>query len=806
MAPIVHIIDPDPDTVIVLKNPCKVFAPCELEEERRSPTMSEVPVPPDDVDHPQPPSPSPRQEPALVETPEDSSMYTLDEGSTALAEPSSGVHYTPSPILPEEPEEESIHYHVSSRHLILASATFKRMLAQDGFAESVRNEADGLYHTTAHDWDAEAFLVVLRIVHGRNKLIPRKQSLEMLAKIAVLEDYYNFGETLETFTEMWIQELTKTPIPIHQMHGRDLVLWIWVAWVFDMEQQFRNTTATSIRQITESFPTLDLPIPARVSVAEQGSNVRCQKSGMTCRRSFKLQTSLNFDNATMSESQKLLHEHPSDSDSEPEHERKASPRHLSPSPSSSRTTSVSPAPPGSRPNGNIKRQSSFAQARPDGAPRTPNRVRFEEPRRSMNGDNGGGDWLELDGDDYLDGGDGRERTQRLPLLTGIEAPSVTVAEESFNPEDHLENARPRSGMRSAFMNMANSIIGAGIIGQPYAVRNAGLVTGTALLIGLTIVVDWTIRLIVINSKLSGTDSFQATVQHCFGKSGLIAISLAQWLLRAIMILLILGISFPLSLYRDISKLAKASGLALVSMTIIIVTVVTQAFRVPAELKGQLRGNLIIRPGIFEAIGVIAFAFVCHHNSLLIYGSLRKPTIDRFTRVTHYSTSISLVACLVMALTGYLTFGDKTLGNVLNNFPNDNLMVNIARLCFGLNMLTTLPLEAFVCREVMTNYWFPDEPYHPNRHLIFTTSLVVSALTLSLLTCDLGIVFELFGATSACALAFILPPLCYMKLSQRSWKTYLAGAVAAFGGIVMVISIIKTTSKTMMGNSEGAKCS
>ena len=159
----------------------------------------------------------------------------------------------------------------------------------------------------------------------------------------------------------------------------------------------------------------------------------------------------------------------------------------------------------------------------------------------------------------------------------------------------------------------------------------------------------------------------------------------------------------------------------------------------------------------------------------------------------------------MALSGYLTFGDKTLGNVLNNFPDDNLMVNIARLFFGLNMLTTLPLEAFVCREVMNNYWFPDEPYNPNRHLIFTSSLVLGALTLSLLTCDLGIVFELFGATSACALAFILPPLCYMKLSQKSSKTYLAGAVVAFGCTVMVISIIKTTSKTMMGNNESVKC-
>ena len=210
------------------------------------------------------------------------------------------------------------------------------------------------------------------------------------------------------------------------------------------------------------------------------------------------------------------------------------------------------------------------------------------------------------------------------------------------------------------------------------------------------------------------------------------------------------------------------------MIVIIITVVTQSFRVPAESRGQLRGHLIINEGIFEAIGVISFAFVCHHNSLLIYGSLRKPTIDRFARVTHYSTGISLVACLVMALSGFLTFGDKTLGNVLNNFPQDNLMVNIARLFFGLNMLTTLPL---------------------------------SALTLSLMTCDLGVVFELFGATSACALAFILPPLCFIKLTKkRTAETYLAMGVVAFGCTVLVISMIKTTTKMAMGTGEPVKCS
>lgn len=39
----------------------------------------------------------------------------------------------------------------------------------------------------------------------------------------------------------------------------------------------------------------------------------------------------------------------------------------------------------------------------------------------------------------------------------------------------------------------------------------------------------------------------------------------------------------------------------------------------------------------------------------------------------------MFACMAMALAGFLIFGDKTQGNVLNNFPTDNLTVNIARL-------------------------------------------------------------------------------------------------------------------------------
>jgi sodium-coupled neutral amino acid transporter 11 len=227
-------------------------------------------------------------------------------------------------------------------------------------------------------------------------------------------------------------------------------------------------------------------------------------------------------------------------------------------------------------------------------PRTPNRVRFDLPPEIDDGAD------EAAPPAYNSPLSGRRdpRPTYSPLLTDIEAPSVTLANSPWGSGEDVhewaerERQRPKSGMRSAFMNMANSIIGAGIIGQPYAFRQAGLLTGVILLILLTITVDWTIRLIVINSKLSGSNSFQGTVEHCFGKTGLIAISIAQWAFafggmvafgiivgdsiphvlaalfpglkgipvlsllvnrRAVIVIFILGVSYPLSLYRDIAK-------------------------------------------------------------------------------------------------------------------------------------------------------------------------------------------------------------------------------------------------------------
>jgi len=79
------------------------------------------------------------------------------------------------------------------------------------------------------------------------------------------------------------------------------------------------------------------------------------------------------------------------------------------------------------------------------------------------------------------------------------------------------------------------------------------------------------------------------------------------------------------------------------------------------------------------------------------------------------------------------------------------------------------------------------------------------MTLSLVTCDLGAVFELIGATSACALAYILPPLCYLKLSTRSWKTVPAIVCVVFGVAVMGISLVQAVAKIISNEGVVMQC-
>ncbi|XP_056245370.1 putative sodium-coupled neutral amino acid transporter 11 isoform X2 [Seriola aureovittata] len=342
----------------------------------------------------------------------------------------------------------------------------------------------------------------------------------------------------------------------------------------------------------------------------------------------------------------------------------------------------------------------------------------------------------------------------------------------------------RGSMISASFNFINSIIGSGIIGLPYALNQAGLPLGLLLLIAVALITDYSIILLIKGGNLSGTNSYQSLVQSTFGFPGFLILSGLQFLYpfiamisynittgdtltkvfqripgvgtdhilaerHFVILLSTLVFTLPLSLYRNIEKLGKVSLLSMVLTLTILVIVIIRAATFGPQIPPTENAWAFAKWNAIQAVGVMSFAFICHHNSFLIYGSLEQPTLANWSRVTHISVGSALVISAAFAVAGYTTFTGYTQGDIFENYCRDDNLATFGRFCFGLSIITTFPLECFVTRE---------------------------------------------GALSATPLIFIIPSACFLKLSPGRWfqgENLIPTILIILGLFVMITGLIMT---------------
>ncbi|KAL2081443.1 hypothetical protein ACEWY4_023296 [Coilia grayii] len=385
-----------------------------------------------------------------------------------------------------------------------------------------------------------------------------------------------------------------------------------------------------------------------------------------------------------------------------------------------------------------------------------------------------------------------------------------------------------SSMTSASFNFINSIIGSGIIGLPYSLNQAGLPLGLLLLMGVAFITDYSIILLIKGGSLSGTSSYQSLVHSTFGFAGYLVLSALQFLYpfiamisyniitgdtltkvflripgvgpgsvlagrRFVIILSTILFTLPLSLYRDIAKLGKVSLLSMVLTLGILIMVIIRAATLGPQIPPTQGAWAFARWNAIQAVGVMSFAFICHHNSFLIYGSLREPSLSNWSRVTHLSVAFAFVVSAAFAVAGYATFTGYTQGDIFENYCRNDNLATFGRFCYGISIVTTFPLECFVTREVVSNVFFKGI-LSTTSHVVVTFIIVAVCTAISLGFDCLGIVLELNGVLSATPLIFIIPSACYLKLSSGRWyqgENIIPCIILIAGVFVMIIGLIMT---------------
>ncbi|KAK3360371.1 hypothetical protein B0T25DRAFT_601877, partial [Lasiosphaeria hispida] len=124
--------------------------------------------------------------------------------------------------------------------LILASPVLKAALT-GGWKESTANEASNVREVGTDEWDTKAMTIAMGIIHHRWSQVPRIVDLELLAKIAVIVDYYQIHETVQLMGDIWINRL-RLQNPPPKVYGRELVLWMCISSVYKHRVVFKHVT------------------------------------------------------------------------------------------------------------------------------------------------------------------------------------------------------------------------------------------------------------------------------------------------------------------------------------------------------------------------------------------------------------------------------------------------------------------------------------------------------------------------------------------------------------------------------------
>ena len=155
---------------------------------------------------------------------------------------------------------------VSSKHLVLTSKYFRASLSSS-WQEGQQFKSKGFVVMRVTCTNPQALLILLNIIHCRNREVPQFVDGELLCEIAVLVDYYGFHEATEAFSKIWTNKMgwwipetaASNDNPI-----RELVEYIWISIVFNDPALFKRATMKSIHLSTDPMPCYGLPIPAEL--------------------------------------------------------------------------------------------------------------------------------------------------------------------------------------------------------------------------------------------------------------------------------------------------------------------------------------------------------------------------------------------------------------------------------------------------------------------------------------------------------------------------------------------------------------
>ncbi|KAI9748426.1 MAG: hypothetical protein M1815_003251 [Lichina confinis] len=419
----------------------------------------------------------------------------------------------------------------------------------------------------------------------------------------------------------------------------------------------------------------------------------------------------------------------------------------------------------------------------------------------------------------------------------------------------------QAGWASSVVNLVNTIIGAGVLAMPLALSHMGILLGSSVIIwaGLTAGFGLYLQTRCARYLERGTASFFALSQltypnaavifdaaiaiKCFGVGVSYLIIIGDLMPgvveafgpysetydflydRRFWITAFMFVIIPLCYLRRLDSLRYTSFIALVAIGYLVILVL--AHLIKGDVPRTSEPIRVIRwAGVLPTLSsfpVTVFAYTCHQNMFPILNELKVNSHARTTGVVAASIGSACSVYLLVAIAGYLTFGDSVAGNIVSMYPPSTAST-ISKGAIVVFFMLSYPLQIHPCRASVDAVlrWRPSksrsalhDPSNssPSRHLpllpststtattttptpppttmmmmmmptssassfnnkrdamsetrfaILSTTIIVMSYLTAMTVSSLERVLAYVGSTGSTSISFILPGLFYYKISD-----------------------------------------
>lgn len=256
---------------------------------------------------------------------------------------------------------------------------------------------------------------------------------------------------------------------------------------------------------------------------------------------------------------------------------------------------------------------------------------------------------------------------------------------------------------------------------------------------------------------------------------------------------------PLSFLRRLDSLKYTSVIALLAVGYLAILVVYH-FVAQDTFEGTRPPVRVLRwAGAIPTLSsfpVIVFGYTCHQNMFSILNEISDNSHHRTTAVILASNGTAAAIYILVAITGYLSFGNVIGGNIVAQYA-PSVSVTIGRAAIVVLVMFSYPLQVHPCRASVDAVlkWRPksiskssgpssvdSSPPHnvpllqagkkrnndelgETRFAAITTAIIILSYIVAMTVSSLEAVLAYVGSTGSTSISFILPGLFYYKISS-----------------------------------------